>query len=85
MTWRARATPIIAGVLSDTAGKPESEIRKALRDAYPFHMRKYHPYKIWLDEIKRQRGTKPPLGTRTKPRPGLPDKDDTSQRDLFDG
>jgi hypothetical protein len=29
-----------------------------LFDAYPFGERKYTPYKIWLDEIKRQVGTK---------------------------
>ena len=34
-------------------------------------MRRYHPYKIWLDEVARQRGKKPRLGTvgaRTKER-----------------
>lgn len=57
-TWRDHARPIIAAVLKETAGKPEVDIRKALKDAYPFGMREYHPYKIWLDEIKVQRGTK---------------------------
>lgn len=58
MSWRETAQPIIAKVLKDTAAKPEAEIRKALHDAYPFGERRYHPYKIWLDEIQRQRGTK---------------------------
>lgn len=53
--WRDRAGPIIARVLKETRGKSEKEIRAALREAYPFGERKYHPYKIWLDEIKRQR------------------------------
>jgi hypothetical protein len=48
--------------LSETVGKDEKEIRKALHDAYPFGPREYHPYKIWLDEIKRQRGSKWPMG-----------------------
>jgi hypothetical protein len=56
-SWRMRARPIVAQVLHDTKGKPEAEIKKALFDAYPFGMRQYTPYKIWLDEIKRQRGT----------------------------
>lgn len=55
-TWRERATPIIARVLKSTRGKSDAEIRAALREAYPFGQRKYHPYKIWLDECRRQRG-----------------------------
>lgn len=55
MSWRDSARPIVAQVLRDTAGKTEAEIKKALFDAYPFGMRKYTPYKIWLDEIRRQR------------------------------
>jgi hypothetical protein len=58
-TWRDSATPIIARVLKETKGQDEKAIKKALFDAYPFGARQYHPYKIWLDEIKRQRGKKP--------------------------
>lgn len=64
--WRKRAAPIIAGVLSANTGKSEAEIRIALRDAYPFGPRKYHPYKIWLDEIKRQTGKLWPVGHKQK-------------------
>lgn len=56
MSWRDYAAPIIAKVLKENKGKTEKEIKKALFDAYPFGERKYHPYKIWLDEIKVQRG-----------------------------
>jgi hypothetical protein len=55
-SWREHAKPIIKQVLKDTAGQPEKVIRKALKEAYPFGLRQYHPYKIWLDEIKVQRG-----------------------------
>jgi hypothetical protein len=55
-SWREYAKPIIKQVLKDTAGQPEKVIRKALKEAYPFGLRQYHPYKIWLDEIKVQRG-----------------------------
>jgi hypothetical protein len=56
--WRKIATPIIAKVLIETVGKEEAVIRKALKDAYPFGERSYHPYKIWLDEVQKQRGIK---------------------------
>lgn len=54
--WRDYARPIVTQVLKETSGKSEKEIRQALIEAYPFGERKYHPYKIWLDEIKVQRG-----------------------------
>jgi len=59
--WRKKAAPIIAEIM---AKFPEDgpKQKKALRDAYPFGERKYHPYKIWCDEIKRQRGVKWPVG-----------------------
>ena len=53
--WRAYCAPIIARVLLETQGKDEKEIRKALKEAYPFGPREMHPYRIWLDEIDRQR------------------------------
>lgn len=54
--WRRVAAPIIAKVLAETEGKPDSEIRAALRAAYPFGQREHHPYRIWLDEIRIQTG-----------------------------
>lgn len=59
MTWRKIARPIIAKVLSDNKGKSEKEIRRALRDAYPWGQRSMHPYKVWCDEIKIQMKKKP--------------------------
>lgn len=59
MTWREIARPIIAKVLSDNKGKSEKEIRRALRDAYPWGQRSMHPYKVWCDEIKIQMKKKP--------------------------
>lgn len=56
--WRDYARPIIARVLKENAGADEQTIKRALKDAYPFGQREYHPYKIWLDEIAVQRGTK---------------------------
>ena len=54
--WRRLAAPIIAKILEETKGKPETEVRAALRAAYPFGPREHHPYKIWLDEIRIQTG-----------------------------
>ena len=58
MSWRDSARPLIAKALEESKGKSEPEIRKALRDAYPWGERRMHPYKIWCDEIKKQRGLK---------------------------
>lgn len=59
-SWRDHARPIIAQILKDTAGQDEAVIKKALYDAYPFGLREMHPYKVWFDEIKRQRGAQRP-------------------------
>jgi hypothetical protein len=56
--WRNEAKRVINEVLQQTNGQSERDIKKALCEAYPFGVRKYHPYKIWLDEIARQRGIK---------------------------
>lgn len=62
-SWRESFRPIIAAVLRE---HPEDtpERRKALREAWPAGERAHNPYKIWLDEIARQTGRKPPLGPR---------------------
>lgn len=74
-SWRECAAPIIAKVLQNTAGLSEEVIKKALFDAYPFGERKYHPYKIWLDEIRIQLG-KRKFGQKKE-------KADPNQKDLF--
>lgn len=53
-TWRDYARPIIAKVLEVNKNADERATRKALKAAYPFGERKYHPYKIWLSEIQVQ-------------------------------
>ena len=57
-TWRDEARPVIAGVIRDVGLGNTVELKNALHKAYPFGERAYYPYKIWLDEIKRQLGTK---------------------------
>jgi hypothetical protein len=51
--WRDRANPIIVGIVKEHNNTDSKELRKALYEAYPFGERKYHPYKIWLDEIQK--------------------------------
>lgn len=82
MSWREKAAPIIARVLRETSGKDDKDVRAALREAYPFGSRQYHPYKVWCDEIARQQGRKPKLGTR-KPTSGTRPNADPNQIDLW--
>ena len=56
-TWREIAKPIIARVLQEYPGD-SNEQKAALRESYPFGERRYWPYKVWLDEIQRQKGLK---------------------------
>ena len=58
-TRRDRYRPIIAATLEATKGQSEQVIKMALRAAFPDLPREHHPYKVWLDEIKVQRGVKP--------------------------
>lgn len=82
-SWRNACAPIIARVLSAERGG--AGLAAALREAYPFGQRKYHPYKIWLDEIARQTGRKPKLGARINVfgRVTAPAEPDPNQGELF--
>ena len=57
MSWRDSAKPIIQRVISETGRNDLKALRKALREAYPFGERAYHPYKVWCDEVRKQLGT----------------------------
>lgn len=52
--WRDIVRPIIHKVITDNPGKDINELRKLISEKYPFGQRQYHPYKVWLDEIKIQ-------------------------------
>ena len=58
--WREVSRPIIREVIDRVGLDDKRALRLALRDAYPFGERAYHPYKIWLDEIAIQTGRKVP-------------------------
>ncbi len=55
-TWRDRARPIIADVIREVGTEDRKALRRALREAYPWGERDYHPYKIWCHEIRVQLG-----------------------------
>jgi len=62
-SWRERSAPIIAGVFADVGTDDMKKLRRALSDAYPYGEKKFWPYKVWCDEIRRQLGLKPPKDT----------------------
>jgi hypothetical protein len=70
MTWRDKCRPVVARVLRDNVKGDERALRRALRDAYPFGARNWWPYRVWLDEIKVQRGLRPPRRGNPAPVPG---------------
>jgi hypothetical protein len=58
MSWRQYSAPIIKRVIEQCGTEDMKLLRKKLHAAYPFGERKYHPYKIWCDEIRSQLGLK---------------------------
>jgi len=81
--WRRIAAPIITDVLRDMAGKPEHEIRAALLNAYPFGLRRHHPYRIWRDEIRIQTGRRRIQSQARKLQGRPPELPDERQGALF--
>lgn len=55
-TWRQFFRPIIARILEANKHRPWKETAKILRAAGPRPFHKHWPYKVWLSEIRRQRG-----------------------------
>lgn len=75
--WRKRAREVIKRVLAENEGANSAQVRKAISNAYPFGERKYHPYKIWLDEVNIQTGKKvkhPYRQPLRKPKPADPNQ-----------
>jgi hypothetical protein len=55
-TWREMSKKIIMNVIEREGRGDMKKLRKALRDAYPFGERRYHPYKVWCEEVRRHIG-----------------------------
>lgn len=51
MSWATHADQVLAGVFADLPGGA-TDLDRRLRDAYPFGVRKYSPYKTWLRRVK---------------------------------
>ena len=49
--WRDIAQGVIADVRDAHPEAEGDELRDLLRLAYPFQIRKYWPYRVWLDEV----------------------------------
>jgi len=60
MTWREKARPVIQSVIEEIGTDDMKTLRKALSEAYPFWEKENYPYKVWLDEIKKQLSPAPP-------------------------
>lgn len=64
MTWRQQANAVILPALRKLPiDMPLREKRKALNALYPFGIRQYHPYKIWLSALKEALREPPPPHT----------------------
>jgi hypothetical protein len=51
--WRAHARKVIDTYIEQHKPTSAVEFKKGVSKVYPFGMRSHHPYKIWLDEVKR--------------------------------
>ena len=52
-SWRIKSAQVIYKIIKENPGVTIKELHKKISEAYPFGERKYHPYKIWLDEVHR--------------------------------
>lgn len=51
-TWRQNANKCISKVIKDNPLATIPELKKLLREAYPWGPRKYWPYKVWCSEVR---------------------------------
>ena len=51
--WRDKASAVIQQVIQQNPGADEKTLRTLISQAYPYGQREHHPYKIWLDEVKK--------------------------------
>jgi hypothetical protein len=57
--WADRSLEVIRRVVAEVGTDDKQALRKALFEAYPFGQRKYWPYKVWLQEVRKVLKTKP--------------------------
>jgi hypothetical protein len=51
--WRLAAREAIQRAIASVEDGDLVKIKKSIDASYPFGQRKYHPYKIWLDERRK--------------------------------
>jgi len=61
--WRLKSRAVILQVIADNPDADPAKLRMLVSQAYPFGERRYHPYRIWLSEVKRL------LGSKERPQP----------------
>lgn len=52
MRLREQARRVLRDVFEKNQHAEPIEVRRAIRDAYPFAKRKGHAYRVWLSEVR---------------------------------
>lgn len=68
-SWRAHANQVLADLFADGHVPTKAEIF----NAYPFGMREYTPYKIWLEQVKWWQAGCPARPERIRPAAPVPE------------
>lgn len=50
--WQERARAVIDATIAANPNASPDELFKLVNAAYPFGERRYHPYKVWLKEMR---------------------------------
>ena len=51
--WNVKSREVINTIIAEVGVEDEDALRKAILDAYPFGERRHHPYKVFLEEVKK--------------------------------
>lgn len=52
MRWSEISRAVVAEVIAEYKGDDVRELRRRLREAYPFGRREHWPYKAWLNAVR---------------------------------
>lgn len=91
MSWSESADRVLAEVFAALPkDATDADVKRAVRDAYPFGPREYWPYTVWLQRVKawkagRAAGLNGPLGRAAPQRKPSVERADKETGDLFGG
>ena len=51
-SWRDHANSVLAALWEQAAEESRAPTKQEIYDAYPYGMREYTPYKVWLEQVK---------------------------------